>query len=187
MHFIGETNVLQITLSANLETIDSFSFAGSRITQLELGEKVKALSTVSFDGMPLNIIISKENPNFKTEDGTLILSKDGKRLVAACKDLATYNIPNSVQIIAGSTFYNKQKLKEMTIPTNIKEIQDSAFDAVSNLQKITIPSNIEKISANAFSRCDSLKEIVINKKEKEGPTGAPWGCPYGLRAVFWKE
>ncbi len=184
--FWGEGNLSQLTLSANLETLDDFSFAGTRISQLELGDKVLSLRSVSFAGMSINVTISNGNPNFKTEDGTLILSKDGKRLVAITKDLATYNIPNSVQVIGNLAFYNRKNLKELTIPTNVKEISEGAFDAATNLQKITIPSTIEKIAENAFSRCNSLQEIIIDKKEGE-ISGAPWGCPYGLRAVFWKK
>lgn len=51
---------------------------------------------------------------------------------------------------------------------------------------MTIQSNIENIATNAFTRCNSLKEIIIDKKEGE-ISGAPWGCPYGLRAVFWNK
>ena len=55
------------------------------------------------------------------------------------------------------------------------------------MSSITINSNISSIGAEAFYLCEVLKEIKIDKKELEGPTGAPWGCPYGLRAVFWKK
>ncbi len=184
--FIGRGNVSQLTLSANLERLDGFSLDGIRISQLELGDKVAYLGTSSFGGAQINVTISNGNPNFKTEDGTLILSKDGKKLIATTKNLATYNIPNSVQVIGNSAFYNRNNLKELTIPTNVKEISEGAFDAATNLQKITIPSTIEKIAGNAFSRCNSLQEIIIDKKEGE-ISGAPWGCPYGLRAVFWKK
>ena len=36
-----------------------------------------------------------------------------------------------------------------------------------------------------------LKEIKIDKSKlsngSEPISGAPWSCPYGLRAVFWKK
>ncbi len=182
--FAYRANIFQIKLSANLERIESFAFAGARITQLYLGEKVNYLSTSSFENV--NVTISEDNPNFKTEDGTIILSKDGKKIVAISKNLTTYDIPSSVETIGSMAFYSKTNLKEITLPKNIKNIENSAFDYSINLQKVTIQSNIENIAANAFSRCNSLKEIIIDKKEGE-ISGAPWGCPYGLRAVFWKK
>lgn len=54
------------------------------------------------------------------------------------------------------------------------------------MESITINSNINSIVKNAFTYCNILKEIKIDKKEGE-IEGAPWSCPYGLRAVFWKK
>ncbi len=179
-----KSNLSQLILSSNLERIGNFAISSSSITQLYLGEKVNYLSTSSFGSV--NVTISEDNPNLKTEDGTLILSKDGKRLVAVTKNLTTYDIPSSVEIIATNAFYAKTNFKEITLPKNIRNIENSAFDFSINLQKVTIQSNIENIATNAFSRCNSLKEIIIDKKEGE-ISGAPWGCPYGLRAVFWKK
>ncbi len=184
--FSNRTNISQITLSANLERIENFAFSGTRITQLELGKKISTLSTAVFSGVSVTVTISEDNPYLKTEDGTIILSKDGKKLVAISKDLTTYEIPSSVEIIGINAFYSRNNLKEINLPANIKNIENSAFDAALNLQKVTIQSNIESIHAAAFSRCNSLKEIIIDKKEGE-ISGAPWGCPYGLRAVFWKQ
>ncbi len=182
--FANNTNISQITLSANLEIIENFAFPGTKITQLYLGEKVNYLSASAFGNV--DVTISKDNPNFKTEDGTIILSKDGKKLVAVTKNLTTYEIPSSVENIGPNAFYSRNNLKEINLPANIKDIQSNAFDYSTNLQKVTIQSNIENIATNAFTRCNSLKEIIIDKKEGE-ISGAPWGCPYGLRAVFWNK
>ena len=183
--FNSQNNLSQLILSDNVETIKTFVFYKSGINQVTLGAKVQSLSTSTFDGSNIDVTISEDNPNFKTEDGTLILSKDGKKIVAVSQNLTTYNIPSSVETIGSGAFYAKI-LKEITLPANIKNIQSGAFDYSINLQKVTIQSNIENIATNAFSRCNSLKEIIIDKKEGE-ISGAPWGCPYGLRAVFWKK
>ncbi len=181
--FVGQGNVTQLVVSKNLERIEGFGLSGVSIGQLELGEKVNTVTTMSFSNC--SVTISKDNPNFKTEDGILILSKDGKRLVAVTKNSDIYNIPDSVESICNFAFYSKN-VKEITLPASIKTIEDYAFDFSTNLKKITIQSNIERIAEHAFNRCNSLQEIIIDKKEGE-ISGAPWGCPYGLRAVFWKK
>jgi len=185
--FWGESKLEQLTLSDNLEEIDGWLFGGTKIKSLHFGAKIKSIPTTVFSGVEgIDITISEENPNIKAEEGTYILSKDGKGLIGVSKNLKTYNIPSSVDTIRSLAFYNRSNLNEIVLPIGIKGIGESAFDYSVNLKKVTIQSNIEGIAANAFTRCNSLKEIIIDKKEGE-ISGAPWSCPYGLRAVFWKK
>ena len=184
--FNGSSNLEDLKLSDNLEGIGGFNFSGTKIKELYLPAKVNNINhSISFFRQDVEITISEDNPNLKTLDGTIILSKDGKRLIALTKDLETYNIPNSVEIIEEYSIYSKKKIKEIILPNSVKEIQGRAFE-VENLSRVEILSNIQSISGNAFSNCGSLREIIIDKKENE-ISGAPWGCPFGLRAVFWKK
>ena len=170
-----------------MEEIDGWLFSGTKIKSLHFGAKIKSIPTTVFSGVEgIDITISEENPNIKAEEGTYILSKDGKGLIGVSKNLKTYNIPSSVDTIRSFAFYDRSNLNEIVLPIGIKGIGESAFDNSVNLKKVTIQSNIEGIAANAFTRCNSLKEIIIDKKEGE-ISGAPWSCPYGLRAVFWKK
>ncbi len=185
--FTGENKLEQLTLSDNLEEMSGWLFDGTKIKNLHFGAKVKNIPTTVFPGrVDIDITISEENPNIKAEGGTYILSKDGKRLIGVSKDLQTYNIPSSVDIIGSYVFYSRVNLNEIILPIGIRGIGETAFDNAVNLKKVTIQSNIENIATNAFTRCNSLKEIIIDKKEGE-ISGAPWGCPYGLRAVFWNK
>ena len=184
--FIGNANVQKIVLNEKFETLNSFCFTGTNITELYLYENVKKLSTGAFDTISKNIeiSISEENPNYTVVDNTYILSKDGKKLVAVSKNLENYTIPDTVEEIGGSAFYNCSKLVNMAVPSTVKIIASSAFDNSTNLQKVEIPSSIESIATDAFRRCNSLTQIIVDKKEGE-ISGEPWGCPYGLRAVIW--
>ncbi len=183
--FHGNGNLTNLTLSQNLEKIEPFAFTYTKITNLDIGPKVKEIHPGAFNLRNMNIAISSENPNFKTEDGVIILTKDGKKMVLVSQSLSTYNIPSSVEIVGQGVFYNKSNLKEIVIPESVKIIESAAFDYSTNLQKVEIKSGIESIGSDAFGRCNSLKEIIIDKKENS-IAGAPWGCPYGLRAVKWK-
>ena len=135
--FIGNANVQKIVLNEKLETLNNFCFNGTNITELYLYENVKNLSTGAFDTISKNIeiSISEENPNYTVEDNTYILSKDGKKLVAVSKNLENYTIPDTVEEIGGSAFYNCSKLVNMAVPSTVKIIASSAFDNSTNLQK----------------------------------------------------
>ncbi len=184
--FLSASNLKNLTLSENLENIGGFQFQGTKITDLHFPAKMKDIDySITFYGVNINITIAEDNPYLKTLDGTIILGENGKKLVAISKDLETYNIPNSVETIGNYTIYAKNNLKEIELPNSVKNIYDNAFDASTNLQRVQIGSNIEKISKIAFTNCSSLREIVIDKKENE-IANAPWGCPFGLRAIKWK-
>ncbi len=183
--FSDNGKLTQLTLSRDLEKIDVYAFYRTSIKKLDIPAKVNSINGGSFIGPNIDLAISDENPNIKTEDGTIVLSKDGKRLITTSKNLETYNIPSSVEVICRTAFYTKDNLKEIIIPENVKTIESGAFDN-SSLQKIEISSGIQSIGNSAFSRCNSLREIIIDKKENS-ISDAPWSCPYGLRAVFWKS
>ncbi len=184
--FQTQTNLKDLTLSENLEEMHSWIFSFAGIEQLHLPKKLNNVSTGCFSGANLTVSIDEENPYIKTEDGTTILSKDGKKLLATTKSLETYNIPSSVEIISNQTFYSREKLINVKIPEGIKTIGGQAFDACTYLEKVEIPASVEAIAGNAFSRCNNLRQIIINK-EKGSISGAPWGCPNTRDTVFWKN
>ncbi len=183
--FASEWNLTQLILSENLEAICSWALSGINVPELYLPTKVNDINSQAFAGIDTRVTIAEDNQTYKTEDGILILSKDGKSVRTATQNLETYNIPDTVEYIYGGAFYYKTKLKELRLPSNIKYIGYYSFPN-TKLSKLEIPASIEGIDANAFLECSSLKEIIIDKKEGS-ISGAPWGCPYGLRAVFWKK
>ncbi len=183
--FALEWNLTQLILSENLEAICSWALSGINVPELYLPAKVNDINSQAFAGIDTRVTIAEDNQTYKTEDGILILGKDGKSVRTATQNLETYNIPDTVEYIYGGAFYYKTNLKELRLPSNIKYIGYYSFPN-TKLSKLEIPASIEGIDANAFLECSSLKEIIIDKKEGE-ISGAPWGCPYGLRAVFWKK
>ncbi len=185
--FRAATNLSELILSEDLEKMTGWTiFSKTKIINIEIPSKVEVIDCNIFANDTIDVTISADNPNFKCEDGTSILSKDGKKLVAISKDIETYDIPPTVETIGEIAFYYKEKLKEIIIPENVKTIERKAFLRASKLNKVEISSNIESIEINAFLECNSLREIIIDKKENE-ISEAPWGWPYGLRAVKWRN
>ena len=182
--FSGNKNIQQLILPEAVEVLESFAFENSSIIEIYLPNSLKNITTSIFTGVNIIVSMSEDNPNYTVVDGMYILNKDKTELIAVTKNLTSYNIPDTVEIIGTNAFYYTNNCTEIILPKNIKIIKESAFDFSANIKKIEIPSSIESIASNAFSRCNSLTQIIIDKKEGD-ISGAPWGCPYGLRAVMW--
>lgn len=129
------------------------------------------------------VVVSESNKNIKSVDDSMVLSKDGKILYAACSSVGEFNIPNTVEIIDTQCFVRNYNIKDLVLPENVKEIRRAAF-GYSTLCSIEIPNSTNTIAENAFTNCAQLTSIKINK-EKSGISGSPWSCPLGERAVEW--
>ena len=92
-------------------------------------------------------------------------------------------IPDGVEIVDTYGFHNKSNLNQITISSTVKEL-NQCFQFCTALTSITIPSNVEKISYGCFNNCKNLAQINVDNTQNS-ITGAPWGCPYGMRAVNW--
>lgn len=183
--FDGKGQITGLELPDSLETIQSFALSGlGGVRNVRIPKNVSTLSTSSFTSN-MTITVDANNPNYRCDNGYMILSKDGTKLCAVTKNQATYEIPSSVKTIGSSAFYAKGSFTSLVIPSGVTTIQASAFDYATRLATVEIPSTVTSIASSAFSRCNSLTNIVIHKAEGS-LSGAPWSAPYGLRAVKWQ-
>ena len=106
-----------------------------------------------------SIVVDDENAYFDSRNNcNAIISKNGNKLIAGCKNTV---IPNGIKSIGDGAFDSNSSLKEITIPDSVTEIGASAFSYCTNLEKINMPANLEKIGESAFSQCARLLEIKI--------------------------
>ncbi len=159
-------NAENITLPESLKVIEKMALSSLGICKkIKFGKNVQNIDPqcmlYKYD---VSVTIDEANPYYKIIDN-VIYSKNGEKIVAVLSQING----------------------EFILDNNVKEIGTRCFYYQIKMSSITINSNISSIGAEAFYLCEVLKEIKIDKKELEGPTGAPWGCPYGLRAVFWKK
>ena len=175
-----DQSINSIILPEGLETIEEFALHSTSITHLNLPKSAKIISNQASN---FTVSVPEENNYYSTASGEELLSKNGKILYNVTKASETYTIPSTVTQISNKAFY-RRPIKQINIPSNVTSIDDKGFDYCEKLEKVEISSNIQSIGVSAFSRCDKLKEIIIHKKEGE-ISNAPWGCPYGLRAVKW--
>lgn len=99
------------------------------------------------------IEVDKNNPNFKSE-GNCLLTKDGKTLVAGCKNSV---IPKVVEEIAEFAFADSG-LKVANLPKGLKKIKNKAFYSCKELESFTLPCEIEDIAMDAFENTKLEKD-----------------------------
>ncbi len=68
--------------------------------------------------------------------------------------------------IAGSAFYNCERLASVTIPEGVTSIGNAAFRDCSKLTSIEIPDSVTSIGDSAFYNCRSLTSVAF-----ENPVG----------------
>ena len=127
------------------------------------------------------IEVAGGNLRYKSNDG-ILLSKDGKKLVAVPGGLDHVKIPNRVEVICGHScagcneidkipegiisiqyraFSGCKGASRMELPNSLKQIGSYSFSGVSMLESITIPENVEKIDDGAFAGCRRLREVIV--------------------------
>lgn len=202
--FVYDLGIQQIVFSANsqLETIGDNAFAGHHsIETTNNNDKFMNIVTVS---LPKNlssfgtnvfmncdkleeIITDRENQFYKTVNN-LLITGDGKKILAypAASTTAVLTIPDGVESIDGTIFYQHRYLEEITLPTSLKSISEMAFRKCQVLEKVTILEGLEVISDYAFADCPKLMEIAIPASVKVIGKCTFSNCP-SLRTVSFAE
>lgn len=136
--------------------------------------------------------------------GTIVLPNGlreiGKDAFSGRRDMeADVVIPEGVEIIRESAFYDCIKLRSVTLPESLCTIEMLAFLECRSLLELTIPQNVRKIGCWAFLRCAGLQKITLSGaqtgpdvrssdpfEEVEAPIIAP-NMPLGDLPAFWKR
>lgn len=131
----------------------------------------KDLNTYShmFDGCyNLRKIDASKNPNFAvSKDGSMLLSKDKKTLLAYPSASGDVIIPDYITTFGNSAFGGNENITSITIPNNVTVIELSAFSGCKNLKIITMSKNIKKLKKKLQSGYIWVEEINYPGTEEE--------------------
>lgn len=192
--FSGCSALQEVNIPDSMEEVQRGLFKDAPLTTIYLGKGVKKLSPDAFykgeadfaTGMYIkkkvmeHVIVDDDN-DCLCASGTMLLSKDGKVLVAELGDPLCAVIPEGVEEISDRAFERLSMLSEVVLPSSLKRIGEKAF-AETRLKKVEFPKGLETIGMQAFSFCRVLEDADLNEGLIEIGQQAFEGCP--IKKVF---
>lgn len=160
-------NLKSITIPKSVQSISSGAFMFA-----------DALETIS---------VSEENPNFCDQDGVLMNKEKTTLLKYPNAKSGAYVIQNSINSLSSASFYNCQKLTQITFNDKITTIPTESFSNCVSLKKLQLPENITTIESYAFSSCNSLEEIEIGDNIEKIGSYAFSGTGYSNNYSNWSN
>ena len=88
------------------------------------------------------------NPDFEIDETTLIKYNGNDE---------TVHLPEGINKIGPSAFWDNSKVREIILPQSLEVIGGDAFYYCTNLHNITIPPNVSKMGNNPFAGCLALE------------------------------
>ena len=142
-------NIVELTYDFEVNGI-YYAITGSNT--VEVTYKDDNLNTYSGSvSIPSSVIY-----NGKTYQVTSI----GYAAFAACSDLTSVTVPNTVTVIDTLAFAMSTSLTSIAIPNSVATIRAAAFSGCSALTRITIPASVTRIGEYAFSECTNLNYVT---------------------------
>ena len=158
--FEGCSSLTSLTFPSSLQSIGDGAFWGcSSLTSLTLPSSLQSIEGGAFTGCTsLRSVICNQ---FYKVIGQMLLSSDGTQVIAYWGKNSEVTIPEGVQSIGNSAFYDCNSLTSLTLPSSLQSIGDWAFGWCSSLTSLTLPSSLQSIGQEAFDYCNSLSTLYI--------------------------
>ena len=160
--YLNGNMVNDLVIPDGVESIVGDLFRGcASLTRVTIPKSLERCSGSAFANCPNLVEFRIENGNrhFKLENG-MLLTKDGKKLVAAPGGIESAKIPDCVVEILGSAFKGCRRLSEVKIPNGVVRIGFNAFDS-SGLKSVVVPDGVKTIGGWAFIGCPNLVDVTI--------------------------
>lgn len=161
--FFQCNNMTEITLPINIQSIGSFSFGSTKLTNIRIPNNVTKVYYTAFDGSPINKFeVGAANVSYKTKDGVLI-SSDG--LLVKYPEGKTDNEYTTDESVTGLGPWSikNTKLRILNIGDNVISHNDRCISDNAYLNTINFGSSItpNKLALN-ISGNSVLMDINIS-------------------------
>lgn len=143
--------------------LSSISFSGEQPYSIHLVETAAGEEKVP----PLIRIIA--------EDVLRMMELEGRCLVKFLTNLKHVEIPEGIEKIGKSCFFDKRGILSIKFPVSLKEIESRAFRNCIGLETVIFQGNEVKIHADAFKNCTLLKHIQLGEEKVYSFEGV--SCP----------
>lgn len=158
-----ESGLTSIAIPDSVANIGEWAF--SRCVALESVEIGRGLANIGKEaftqcGELTSFQVSTGNSSFKM-DGRLLISKDGKTLVAGINVDGNVIIPEGVERIGDYALSTSGGMTSVEIPGTVKDIGKHAFQTCGGLTGVEFPGSVVNIDYGAFQNCDGLTSVTI--------------------------
>ncbi|MDE6110984.1 MAG: sigma-70 family RNA polymerase sigma factor, partial [Eubacterium sp.] len=155
-------NLTKVEIPVGIKDIEENAFSNcDSLEEVVISDSVNHIANEPFSYCTsLSKIVIDENNNTydSRENCNAIIETETNTLIAGCKNTT---IPNGVEIIGSSAFFNCEELTEINIPNSVTTIKEYAFAYCEGLSDISIPNTVTTIEKYAFEACSSLTNIEI--------------------------
>jgi len=156
--------VVDMKIPDGVTRIGSHVFRGcSSLTSVTIPRTVESIGGGSFakcDNL-VEIRVANGNRHYKDDDGVL-LTRDGRTLVAVPGRMENVKIPNGVEVIGSLAFTRCKSITRVKIPYGVSRIGYSAFSGCKELAEVEIPNSVNSFtSVGTFWGCKSLTSVTI--------------------------
>lgn len=169
--FQGCTGLSSIVIPNGVETIGSYAFSGTGITEIRFPDSVTSFGADAFaDCKSLTKIEFPKNiEKIKGFSGCSALEEivvPAKVIslgdFSDCKSLRNVIITGPLKNIGSSAFAYCSSLERIVLPKGLEAIGAHAFDH-TGIKSIVIPDSVTYIGSYAFNECDALIDIKLSK------------------------
>lgn len=110
-----------------------------------------------------SIYVNPDNQYYSSDDFGVLFDKYQETLIQypIHNTRTSYEIPESVRIIADSSFRYCESLLNITLPQGLTVIGEEAFYS-SGITSVSIPSSVTDIGKNAFGWCFNLTSFSVD-------------------------
>lgn len=161
----------------------AFEFC-DKLTSVYISSNVSEIEPAAFyENKSLNtIIVSEENSNYMSHDGSLY-TKDGKILLACSAkpslvmldsveyierhaggglQIETIHFSKNLKGIGTEAFWHNDALSEVIFSEGLLTIGEYAFFYCGNLQKVVMPDTVVDVERSAFYYCEKLVDVKFS-------------------------
>ncbi|QQS51003.1 MAG: leucine-rich repeat domain-containing protein [Bacteroidota bacterium] len=171
--FSGCLNLINLQLGNSLSTIGKYAFFDCKnLTSVFIPASVSNIEGGPF-GRCTNlsdIIVSIDNPHYKSEDG--LLYYENFELIQCPAAKTSINIVNTIRLIGCGAFAGCSNLASIILPDSVYQIGDDAFNYCTALKSIVLRDSVSYIGSGAFNGCSGL--ISISSYAINPPSLGTW-------------
>ena len=88
-----------------------------------------------------------------------MMELDGRMLVRFRVNIKQVEVPEGIEVLAKSSFYDMRGIVDIRLPKSLQKIESRAFRNCIGLERVVLGGNAIQIDGDAFRNCTSLKAV----------------------------